>query len=1435
MSIKLKWSGMALLLLGLAGIAPAAEKIFEPDFSGLKLPQGITLKAGTLTFDTRHRLEFKDPAIHPEAGSIRMEFQLNFDPSDGELLKKNRSWRNQTLFTIERHDTVFAQGYMTVNGGKTALCYGVFRKGGSPLYVSTGKFQLEKGRRYQIEFSFGSKILIHVDGKKIVTTPKPLRGLFGEAAPAAVTAFILGPGKTGGIANCCSVGNVKVLSRNSGSEKISIPKLPSPPQSLSLAQIRKTLEQQGAALGGFCRQDRLLDSVQPQIWIGYSEEGIYFAADIPTADGGAPRATESKHDGAVWRDDSLELRLQSEKNGPVYVFICNAAGTRLDGIQAPGKIKTADWSADPAWQVFTAAGTRSWQAAGWIPFKALNCQAMPPAGSLWKVNFSIGRPSGSGAALAQAGASCYSDPDGFPELFFTGTVQSFGTPRISDFIAGRPRIAFHVSNSRDPVVTVQTQLYDAGGRELDRWQFRLNDQVDAVYMPQELPDGAFTIVISGKNAGDQVLLKRVFSFRTELKSSLQVRNYPYNRYAGVKLTVNPQLLKKVSGHAELILARNNQEIARQQLKLPAGSASAAARFHTEGLSAGEYTVTARIFAGDQKRETISGKLQIFPRPCWFDNHLGMDSTVPEPWKPVEEIAQGNRVLLRDYIFNGRVMFQQIVNQRKNMLTKAPEFLLQLNNAAPADLSQLKAQTVRNRGDKVIRRGMVTVEKTEITLTGTLEFDGCTRYDLQIKPPPEGVTVKNLQLALHLDPGWGRMAVTGSGTNHSVETLSRSRNYPFRPYIFSGGDHGGIALFAESEENWTPDNLHCIRLVPGEKDHSMTVQPVAGKGIKLSRPFTYTFGLIATPVREGCQDPSFLTHWSRQRNGQVVFVENITYPPLPALPQGTLELQIRTCDAETSAGPVVNLEAGGKNIALRQDHDHWIFMSGSRELLRIPGRIPHDRWGKLVLSWDNSGYRAVFDGKELFSRVKAPIPEKSGSILTLGVKNYWQSKEKVSLQIDSLRLVDRGGSTVLLQDDYDENFTPDGFSTATAGGGMATAGARFVPAGNGKALELKTKPPVPEVQLRRQLGVRHERIWRWHNDGPGIERQWPPDYFKSILPSTAERVKKAHADGFLAIPYAIYPAIHYPSKLADQFGAEWETIPVNMMPYAPPAGHHMYRVSLAAKGYADYLLSGLADAFEKYHFDGIYTDGMLNVFANSNAAANCGWSDEKGNRHPTWPFFAVRENIKRIYRFVKSRPGRIVENHQSFSTPAMLVGFSDKIFTGELEDFSDLESARMRFSSRPWGGNLQLHRTEEWLPMNVMSALLVGSRLDGRALAGKHDLARKSMRLQKAEKEFGTSTAVFMPFYAAENRIVHDLPSKVRCAAWVKKGRLLLIVGNYSSQPVTAAIKINRTAAGLAADMQAGSALTGARYKVTDNTVFVPLLPRNFQIVSVRSK
>ena len=86
----------------------------------------------------------------------------------------------------------------------------------------------------------------------------------------------------------------------------------------------------------------------------------------------------------------------------------------------------------------------------------------------------------------------------------------------------------------------------------------------------------------------------------------------------------------------------------------------------QALEPGEYIVKADIEANGQLLETVTGILKIFPKPAWIDNNIAIDHSVPPPWKEIETVPQGNKVLLREYVFNDKVMFQQIINPQTKM-------------------------------------------------------------------------------------------------------------------------------------------------------------------------------------------------------------------------------------------------------------------------------------------------------------------------------------------------------------------------------------------------------------------------------------------------------------------------------------------------------------------------------------------------------------------------------------------------------------------------------------------------------------------------------------------------------------------------------------------------------------------------------------------------
>jgi hypothetical protein len=95
------------------------------------------------------------------------------------------------------------------------------------------------------------------------------------------------------------------------------------------------------------------------------------------------KLSESKHDGKVFEDDSVELVLTSGLSGETWHFGVNPKGTRQD--YRISSVGTRDELWNPAWQAKVQMGTDKWEAEMTIPFASLG--QTPNPNEFWQANF----------------------------------------------------------------------------------------------------------------------------------------------------------------------------------------------------------------------------------------------------------------------------------------------------------------------------------------------------------------------------------------------------------------------------------------------------------------------------------------------------------------------------------------------------------------------------------------------------------------------------------------------------------------------------------------------------------------------------------------------------------------------------------------------------------------------------------------------------------------------------------------------------------------------------------------------------------------------------------------------------------------------------------------------------------------------------------------
>ncbi len=193
------------------------------------------------------------------------------------------------------------------------------------------------------------------------------------------------------------------------------------------------------------------------------------------------------------------------------------------------------------------------------------------------------------------------------------------------------------------------------------------------------------------------------------------------------------------------------------------------------------------------------------------------------------------------------------------------------------------------------------------------------------------------------------------------------------------------------------------------------------------------------------------------------------------------------------------------------------------------------------------------------------------------------------------------------------------------------------------------------------------------------------------------------------------------------------------------------------GYRDVLVERVKYAMDYYGFDGLYTDGAHVPWECANEAHGCGYRDNNGKLHTTFPVFAVRELAKDLYKAVHERGG-IVDTHQSSCCMMPILSFVDSYYDGE--NIQETIRQDLRFLNFDaiigefMGVNLGLHcnliaYTSEEMPIESLTGITVIHNIFPRAVKNE-DLAYLST-VWKVFDKYNLDAATFIPYY--ENSVV----------------------------------------------------------------------------------
>ncbi len=217
---------------------------------------------------------------------------------------------------------------------------------------------------------------------------------------------------------------------------------------------------------------------------------------------------------------------------------------------------------------------------------------------------------------------------------------------------------------------------------------------------------------------------------------------------------------------------------------------------------------------------------------------------------------------------------------------------------------------------------------------------------------------------------------------------------------------------------------------------------------------------------------------------------------------------------------------------------------------------------------------------------------------------------------------------------------------------------------------------PTLQYLAEAGVRHMFI--------NVTDMWPypMPVHEKFSRALHRLINETHAHGLKLYPYLIHHRFPVMVPEFDIHGLHMSNRPLKDYPIGGPASPEQKRpgpittkygansqgcVDMCSKSKAlqDAYIHSLARRFDEYGDDGIYLDEPLGLYPCENTAHGCGYRTEDGSIRPTYPVFAVREFLKRIYTVVKQRrPDGVVDVHCSFNYNPAGLAYADMYWHGE---------------------------------------------------------------------------------------------------------------------------------------------------------------------------
>lgn len=202
-------------------------------------------------------------------------------------------------------------------------------------------------------------------------------------------------------------------------------------------------------------KNRGMATQQSEVRLAYDDANLYVAFRCFEEDMARLSAEYAKHDDPVWRDDSIEIFLDTQRDEKTYFhLVANAGAAKFEKRGTP--VTPESW--DGEWSVDVRKEERAWTALVTIPFRSMGV-AIPRVGTVWSANF--GRHELPHAEISSWSPveSSFVEPESFGHIVFGGPDALIASVSPIDIGApGKHEIAVQVFNPTSGPVELRAEI-----------------------------------------------------------------------------------------------------------------------------------------------------------------------------------------------------------------------------------------------------------------------------------------------------------------------------------------------------------------------------------------------------------------------------------------------------------------------------------------------------------------------------------------------------------------------------------------------------------------------------------------------------------------------------------------------------------------------------------------------------------------------------------------------------------------------------------------------------------------------------------------------------------------------------------------------------------------------------------------------------------------